>query len=118
MTWGEIKQAATSIKSAMLLEKRKLAEVSPPTVQSKLRWHVVLRDLCLLWCVALAYFIVWRALSRRDRENSARRRQFKLLRGEGSLAQAQPQVVRTFDWRIKAAANGNRVLSEAGKQGG
>lgn len=102
----------------MMLEKRKLTEANPPTVQSKLRWNVVLKDLSLLAYVALAHFIVWRTLRRRDWENSARRRQFKLLRGEGSLAQAQSQVVRAFDWRINATANGNLVLRQTGGQGG
>jgi hypothetical protein len=102
----------------MLLKKRKLVEAKPPTERPKLRWNVLLEDLSFLASVALAHFSVWRTLRRRYKENSARRRKFKLLRGEGSMAQAQSQVVRAFDWRANAVANGNRVLRQSGKQGG
>jgi len=102
----------------MLLTKQKLAEVKPPTERLKLRWIVLFEDLRLLASVALGHFIIWRTLRRRHSENSARRREFKLLRGEGSMAQAQSQVVRGFDWRANAVANGNRVLRKSGKQGG
>ena len=91
-----------------MLHKGKLAEAKPPTQQNKLRWNVLLEDLRFLASVALAHFIVWRTVRRRYRENSTRRREFKLLRGKGSLAQPEPQVVRGFDWRANAVANGNR----------
>ena len=102
----------------MLLTKQKLAEAKPPTERPNLRWNVLFEDLRLLASVALAHYIVWRTLRRRYRENSARRREFKLLRGEGFMAQAQSQVVRGFDWRANAVANGNRVLRQSGRQGG
>jgi len=102
----------------MLLKKPKLAEVKPPADRLKLRWNVLVEDLRLLASVALGHFILWRTLRRRDGENSARRREFKLIRGEGPTAQAQSQVVRGFDWRANAVANGNRVLRKSGKQGG
>ena len=89
----------------MLLKNPKLAEAKPPTERLKLRWNVVLGDLRFLAVVTLAQFIVWRTLRRRDRENSARRKAFKLLRGKGNLAQAQPQVGHGFDWRANAIAN-------------
>ena len=102
----------------MLLTKRKLAEVKRPTEPLKLRWNVLFEDLSFLATVKLAHFIVWRTLRRRYKENSARRKQFKLLQGEGSVAQAGPEVVHEFDWRANAVANGNRDLRQGGKQGG
>lgn len=79
---------------------------------------ILINDLRLLASLYLAHFIVWRTIRRRFREKSARRREFKLLHGEGSLAQAQTQVVRGFDWRANAVASGNRDLRQSGKQGG
>jgi hypothetical protein len=79
----------------------------PPRQQNKLRWNVLLDDLRFLASVGLAHFIVWRTVRRRYRENSARRREFKLLRGSWPLAQPEPQAVRGLDWRANAA-NGNR----------
>jgi hypothetical protein len=93
-----------------MLHKEKLAEAKPPTQQNKLRWNVLLEDLRFLASVGLAHFIVWRTVRRRYRENSARRREFKLLRGNGFLAQPEPQVVRGLDWRANAVANGNRIF--------
>jgi hypothetical protein len=102
----------------MLLTKQKLAEAKPSAESLKLRWDVVFEDLRFLASMALAHFIVWRTLRRRHREDSARRRELKLLPGTGSMAQAQSQVVYGFDWRANAVANGNRVLRHEGKQGG
>jgi hypothetical protein len=102
----------------MLLNKQKLAKAKLPRERPNLRWNVLFEDLRLLASVALAHYIVWRTLRRRYRENSARRREFKLLRGEGFMAQAHSPVVRGFDWRANAVANGNRVLRQSGKQGG
>ena len=110
--------ATTSIEAVMLLKNQNLAEPKPPTERQKLRWNVLLGDLRFLASVTLARFIVWRTLRRRCRENSARRREFRLLRGEVSPAQAEPQVVQGFDWRANAVASGNRVLRKSGKQGG
>ncbi len=90
------------------MHKGKLAEAKPPRQQNKLRWNVLLEDLRFLASVGLAHFIVWRTVRRRYRENSARRREFKLLGGNGSLAQPEPQVLRGLDWRASAVANGNR----------
>ena len=89
------------------MHKGKLAEAKPPTEQNKLRWNVLLEDLRFLASVGLAHFIVWRTIRRRYRENSARRKEFKLLRGKGSLAQPEPQVMRELDWRANAVANAN-----------
>ena len=91
-----------------MLHKGKLAVAKPPAQQNKLRWNVLLDDLRFLASVALAHFIVWRTLRRRFRENAARRREFKLLRGKGPLAQPEPQFVRGFDWRAVVVANGTR----------
>jgi hypothetical protein len=102
----------------MLLKTQKLAEVKPPRERLKLRWNVLFEDLRLLASVALGHFIIWRTLRRRHRENSARRRDFKLLRGEESMPQAQSQVMRGFDWRASAGTNGNRILPHRSKQGG
>jgi len=76
-----------------MLHKRKLAEAKPRTQQNKPRWNVLLEDLRFLASVGLAHFIVWRTVRRRYKENSARRRKFKLLRGNGPLAQPEPQVL-------------------------
>ena len=100
------------------MHKGKLAEAKLPTQQNKLRWNVLLEDLKLLASVGLAHFIVWRTLRRKYRENAARRREFKVLRGAGILAQPEPQVVRGFDWRATAVANGNGILGQIGRQGG
>ena len=91
-----------------MLHKGKLEEAKPPTQQNKLRWGVLLEDLRFLASVALAHFIVWRTVRRRYRDNAARRREFKLLRGDGSLARSEPPVVPGFDWRANVVANGNR----------
>ena len=91
-----------------MVHKGKLAVAKPPTQQNKLRWNVLLEDLRFLASVALAHFIVWRTLRRKYRENAARRREFKLLRGEGPVAQPEPSVVRGLDCRANAVANGNR----------
>ena len=91
-----------------MLHKGKLAEAKLPTQQNKLRWNVLLEDLKLLASVGLAHFIVWRTLRRKYRENAARRKEFKVLRGKASLAQPGPQVVRGLDWRANVVANGNR----------
>jgi len=102
-----------------MLNKRRLAVAKRPTERTKLHWNVLLGDLCFLASVALAHFIVWRTLRRRYAENSARRRQFKLLRGDPTLAQTQPQVVRGFDWRANAVATGfGGSSTERCKEGG
>lgn len=90
------------------MHKGKLREAKPLRQQNKLRWNVLLEDLKFLASVGLAHFIVWRTVRRRYRENSARRREFKVLRGAGILAQPELQVVRGLDWRANAVANGNR----------
>jgi len=103
----------------MLLTKQKLVEAKPPSQRLKPRWNVLVEDLRLLASVALSHFIVWRTLRSRHSVNSARRREFKLLRGgKGSMSQPQSQVVHGFDWRANAVAKGNRVLSPKSKQGG
>ena len=89
------------------MHKGKLAEAKPPRQENKLRWNVLLEDLRFLASVALAHFIVWRTLRRKYRENAAHRKEFKVLRGAGILAQPEPKVVRGFDWRATAVANGN-----------
>jgi hypothetical protein len=101
--------ATTSIEGVMF-HKGKLAEEKPTRQQNKLRWNVLLEDLRLLASVGLAHFIVWRTVRRRYSENSARRSEFKLLRGKESLAQPEPQVVRGLDWPANTVANGNRNL--------
>jgi len=90
----------------------------PPRQQNKLRWNVLLEDLRFLASVGLAHFIVWRTVRRRYRENSARRREFKVLRGAGILAQPEPHVGRGLDWRANAVANGIEILGQSGKEGG
>jgi len=82
-----------------LLTKQKLAEAKPATQHLELRWNVLLEDLGFFTSVALAHFIVWRTVRRTFKENSIRRSEFKLIRGGNSLAQAESQVVRGFDWR-------------------
>jgi hypothetical protein len=101
----------------MFFEEPKLAEAKT-VAPSKVRWNVVWNDLYFLAYVTLAHFIVWRTLRCRDRENSARRRQFKLLRGEGPLTQAQPQLVRAFVSQTNAVANRHLVLRQTERQGG
>ena len=91
-----------------MLHKGKLAEATPPTQQNKLRWDVLLEDLRFLASVTLAHFIVWRTLRRKYKENAARRKEFKLLRGNGSLAHSEPPVVPGFDGRANVVANSNR----------
>jgi hypothetical protein len=66
----------------------------PPRQQSNLRWNVLLKDLRFLASVGLAHFVVWRTVRHRYRENAARREEFKLLGGNASVAQPEPQVVR------------------------
>ena len=101
-----------------MLHKGKLAEAKLPTQQNKLRWNVLLEDLRFFASVGLAHFIVWRTVRRRYRENAARRREFKVLPGDGSLAQSELRVVRGLDWRANAVANGKRNLGQSSKQGG
>lgn len=84
-----------------------------PTTDVLDKGKVYLEDLRFLASVGLAHFIVWRTLRRRYRENSARRREFKLLWGNGSLAQPEQQVARRLDWRANAVANANRNLRPA-----
>ena len=64
-----------------------------------------LNDLPLLVSLCIAQFIVWRVLHRRRKENSARRSEFKLLRGEGFSAHAGQHLVGGFDWRAEAIGN-------------
>lgn len=91
-----------------MLRTGTLAEVKPSAERLKLRWNVLLNDLIFLAFVSFAQFIVWRTLRRKYREDSVRRKQFKLLRGEGSVAQAEPPVVWDFDWQANGVANGYR----------
>jgi hypothetical protein len=79
---------------------------------------IVIADFRFLGSVVLAHLIVRRTLRRRFRENSARRKQFKLLQGEGSVAQAGPQVVHGLNWRADAVAHGNAAQRRSGRQGG
>ena len=102
----------------MMLKKQKLEAAKSSPQRVSLSWNVLLKDVRFLVSVALAHFIVWRTLRRRYRENTARRQQFKLLRGGTSLTQPQSQVVRVLDWRANVVVNRNRVLSQRGKQGG
>ena len=88
--------------------KGKLAVAKLPPQHNNLRWDVLVEDLRLLASVTLANFIVWRTLRRKYKENAERRREFKLLRGDGSLAHSEPPIVPGFDWRANVVANGNR----------
>lgn len=47
---------------------------------------ILLRDLRLLASLYVAQFIVWRTLRRRHLENLERRRNFKLLHGDGDAS--------------------------------
>jgi hypothetical protein len=49
--------------------------------QLRQRGLVFLKDLHLLASLYMAHFIVWRTLRRRRKENTARRKVFKLLNG-------------------------------------
>jgi hypothetical protein len=101
----------------MLHKNQKLAEAKLPSERVSLRWNALVEDLRFFASVALAQLIVWRTLRRRYREASARRKAFKLLRGEGA-AQLQPQDVLGFDWRTNAVGNRDRVSRQSSKQGG
>lgn len=59
---------------------------------------ILLEDLRLLASLYVAQFIVWRTLRRRHLENLERRRNFKLLHGDGdaSLLHAEGHVVNRF----------------------
>ena len=66
---------------------------------------VIAADLSLLISVTLAHLIVWRTIRRRYREKAARRKNLKLLRGEATLTQAEPDVGRGFGARPRAIVN-------------
>src|SRR5688572_24141070 len=86
-----------------MLHKRKLAEAKPRTQQNKPRWNVLLEDLRFLASVGLAHFIVWRAVRRRYKENSARRLTYD---ANGNLINDD---VNTYTWDAR-----NRLVSISG----
>lgn len=89
----------------------------PPRQQNKLRWNVLLEDLRFLASVGLAHFIVWRTLRRKYRENAARRRKFKVLRGAGVLVQPEPHVLRGLIGERMPSQMAIEILGQSGKQG-
>ncbi|HEY0546846.1 MAG TPA: hypothetical protein VGC91_15810 [Pyrinomonadaceae bacterium] len=65
----------------MLALKQNQPEPEASPRKAKLRWHVLLGDLSLLISLTIARFIVWRTLRRREHARTARRKQFRLIRG-------------------------------------
>ena len=108
----------TTLIEGVMLHKGKLAEAKPPTQQNKLRWNVLLEDLRFLASVGLAHFIVWRTVRRRYRENSARRREFKVLRGAGASCQPELRVLGGLIGQRMPSQMAIENLGQSGKQGG
>ena len=100
-----------------MLHKGRLAEAKPPRQQNKLRWNVLLEDLRFFASVGLAHLIVWRTLRRKYRENAARRRKFKVLRGAGVLVQPEPHVLGGLIGGRMPSQMAIEILGQSGKQG-
>jgi len=82
-----------------------LMNMKPQVAQSV---SVLAGELRLFICVALAHLIVWRTLRRRSRENSARRKRFKLLSGSEATGCIRKQ---------RLTLNDNMVNQEATSAG-